>query len=124
MTRYIPNWQQRPQKVGTWCRTLLELGCEIGWGRNVWVNLKVKDVDVLNCRITLPGMLSKNKEPYVAYSEQGSNLYRRTANPAASKRRHRGALVPREKARNLRRGPDPDEYQVRSNVNDAYDQTQ
>ena len=62
-------------KVGVWCRTLLELGCEIGWRRNVWVNLKVRDVDMLHCRITLPGLLSKNKEPYVAYFEQGSNLY-------------------------------------------------
>jgi len=36
-------------------RTLLELGCEIGWRRNVWLNLRVKDVDMLHCRITLPG---------------------------------------------------------------------
>ena len=70
-----PKLAAEAAKVGTWCRTLLELGCEIGWRRNVWVNLKVRDVDMLHCRITLPGLLSKNKEPYVAYFEQGSNLY-------------------------------------------------
>jgi integrase len=62
-------------KVGVWCRTLLELGCEIGWRKAVWLNLKVKDVDMLNCKLTLPGLLSKNKEPYTAFFTQGSNLY-------------------------------------------------
>jgi hypothetical protein len=62
-----PKLAAEAAKVGTWCRTLLELGCEFGWRKNVWLNLKVKDVDMLNCKITLPGVLSKNKEPYVAY---------------------------------------------------------
>jgi len=53
----------------------LELGCEIGWRKNVWLKLKLKDVDMLRCRMTLRGVLSKNKKPYVAYFEQGSELY-------------------------------------------------
>lgn len=35
-------------KVGVWCRTLLELGCEIGWRKGAWLRLRVKDVDMLH----------------------------------------------------------------------------
>jgi integrase len=62
-------------KVGLWLRTLSELACNFGWRLNAWRNLKVSNVDMLNCCITLPGALSKNGEPYSAYLTEGDNIY-------------------------------------------------
>ncbi len=62
-------------KVGLWMRTLLELACNFGWRLGAWRNLKVSQIDIENCRITLPGEKSKNGDSYTAYFTEGDTVY-------------------------------------------------
>jgi integrase len=70
-----PKLCAEASKEGLWMRTLLELACNFGWRLSAWLNLKVAQVDMLNCRITLPGVLSKNGEPYTAFFTQGDTIH-------------------------------------------------
>jgi hypothetical protein len=70
-----PKLCSEASKVGLWMRTLLELACNFGWRLSAWLNLRVAHVELLNCRITLPGALSKNGEPYTAYFTEGDTIY-------------------------------------------------